>query len=1045
MSPERWEQIETLYHNALAIPTDDRAAFLAEACAEDPSLLGEVEVLLAANDNVGSFLAKPAAQSEAKHLLSQLQTMKIGQRISHYQIVSRIGEGGMGEVWLADDKNLGRQVAIKLLPPQFTGDADRLRRFEQEARAASALNHPNIVTVHDIGEADGLHFIVTEFVNGQTLRQLLADGQLSSAQVLDIAEQIAEALAAAHGAGIIHRDIKPENVMVRRDGYVKILDFGLAKLTAIQPADSDSLSQMDTLRAAQTNPGVILGTPRYMSPEQARGTGVDSRTDLFSLGVVIYELLTGEAPFTGETLSDVIAAILMAAPKPLAEAAPATPSQLQTIIGKLLEKKPERRYQTADELLSDLQECKTDLQISARLEHRLHTSSQQTAILPVANSPQAWWKAPKVWLSALVLLAAIGAGGWWLAIRRDTSSSAPTIWQPKTIMNWRWSMTEGNPDYRFSPNGEFIAFSGIRNGRKQIHLNQSGEDNALPITNDEWNNANPIWSPDGREIAYISKREGKAEIWRIPKLGGDATLIAQIEQRSPLLRNWSADGKTIYYEFFPRLFAVEIASGKVRDITPAGAADLFSQRFNVSPDGKKVVYIGEQKGQSDLWISRLDGGPPQQITNDAAADSGPVWHPDRERIFYSSVRNDVNQIFVTNLDGTPPRQLTFGQSAYLVSDAIASPDGVRIICSTGRNEADLWRANVATGKEQQLSSDLNFDLWPVAAPDGKQIAYQNFILREPTQTISDKKSSLAVRSLAGEDKPRQLVTGAERLSWSPDSKQIAFLRTTDGETNLWLVESSTRKERQLTHGGVRTSPHSILPRLVSQPHDYNWSPDGSRIVYVYSDNESTQLRLLKPDETGQTTTLHRSAAGEAFYCPTWSPDGQQIAFVYQVAPDSKSKLRWGVAITELATGQTRLVFQSEFALRLLGWSESGQNVWLAYDKSKSGLTAAPLQVQISQLSINQQQLVFTFALPPSVYLYNTYLSPNKRFIGFTVQQNERDSLWVIPVTGSAPKKLADSNETRTYFSALSWSPDSREIYYGKQVTWQLVSMIDNYK
>ncbi|MDX2040225.1 MAG: protein kinase [Acidobacteriota bacterium] len=1045
MTRERWEQIETLYHNALAVPANERKAFLAKACAGDPSLLGEVEVLLAANDQAGSFMVKPAVHNEAKFMFAEAQPMKIGQRISHYQIVSRIGEGGMGEVWLAEDKNLGRQVAIKLLPAEFTGDADRLRRFEQEARAASALNHPNIVTVHEIGEVDGLHFLVTEFVNGRTLRQLLADGRLPSVQVLDIAEQIAEALAAAHGAGIIHRDIKPENVMLRRDGYVKVLDFGLAKLTAIAPADSGSLSQMDTLRAAQTNPGVILGTPRYMSPEQARGTGVDSRTDLFSLGVVIYELLTGEPPFTGETLSDVIAAILMAAPKPLAEAAPATPPQLQTIVGKLLEKKTERRYQTADELLSDLQECKTDLQISARMEHRLQVSSQQTAILPAANSSQAFWKAPKVWASALVLVAAFTAGGWWLTTRRDSSSSAPTVWQPKTIMNWRSSTTEGNPDYRFSPGGEFIAFSGIHNGRRQIHLNQSGEDNALPITNDEWNNANPIWSPDGREIAYISRREGKAGIWRMPKLGGSATLIAQLEQSSSLLRNWSADGKTIYYESFPRLFMVEIASGKVRDTTPVGAVDLFSRRFSVSPDGKKVVYRGEQKGQEDLWVSRLDGGTPRQITNDAAVDSDPVWHPDGERIFYSSVRNDVNQIFVTNPDGKPPSQLTFGQSDYLVSDAIALSDGVRIIFSTGRNEADLWRVNVATGEGQQLSSDLNFDLWPAAAPDGKRIAYQSVVLREPTQSISSEKSGLAIRSLAGEDKPRPLVTGAERLSWSPDGKQIAFLRTTDGKTNLWLVEASTRKERQLTTNTVSASPHSLLPRLVSQPHDYDWSPDSSRIVYAYSDDESTQLRLVKLDDNSQAATLHKAANGEIFYCPTWSPDGQQIAFVYQVLPDSKNKLRWGVAITELATGQTRLAFQAEFALRLLGWSENGQDLWLAYGSGKFSLTAGHLQVQISQLSIKQQQLVSTFALPSSSYLYNTYLSPNKRFIGFTVQQNERDSLWVIPVTGGASKKLVSSDETRTYFSALSWSPDSREIYYGKQVSWRLISMIDNYK
>ena len=568
MTPERWAQIETLYHEARALPADERAAFLATACAGDQSMLREIETLLAADAEAGSFIADPAFHQEAGHLLAASQTMQIGQRINHYQIVSQIGEGGMGQVWLAEDKTLGRQVAIKLLPAEFTGDADRLRRFEQEARAASALNHPNIVTVHEIGKVDGLHFLVTEFVKGRTLRQALADGPMPISQVLEIAEQIAEALAAAHGAGIIHRDIKPENVMLRRDGYVKVLDFGLAKLTAPIGADPDSLSRMDTLRAANTTPGMILGTPRYMSPEQARGLGVDSRTDLFSMGVVLYELLTGKPPFTGETLSDLIASILMTTPAPLSETAPKTPPELQTIVGKLLEKTPEQRYQSAEDLLVDLQDCKTDLQVSARMERRQLIQSQQTAILPTTNPPRPVWKHPKVWLASLALFSLFGVGGWWLTTRKSEAPPAATIWPVKTLVNWRLSPSEGVSDCRFSPNGEFIAFSVARNGRRQIHLNQTGEKNSLPVTNDEWDNFNPIWSPDGRDLAFISERDKQQSIWRMRALGGTQTPIAQLQHPGARLRDWSADGATIYFQSYFQsnwqLFAVDVATGTTR-------------------------------------------------------------------------------------------------------------------------------------------------------------------------------------------------------------------------------------------------------------------------------------------------------------------------------------------------------------------------------------------------------------------------------------------------------------------------------------------------
>jgi len=290
----------------------------------------------------------------------------IAERISHYRIISQLGAGGMGEVYLAEDTRLDRKVALKLLPAKFTEDADRVRRFIQEAKAASALNHPNIITIYEIGQEQGAHFIATEFIDGQTLRQRMASEHLSLSAALEVAMQTASALSAAHEAGIIHRDIKPENIMLRRDGYVKVLDFGLAKLIERRPDTHDT--NAPTVAQVKTDPGTVMGTVRYMSPEQARGQEVDARTDVFSLGVVLYEVVAGREPFEGTTVADVLAAILKTEPLPLTRLAPGAPSELERIVAKALRKDREERYQTAKDLQLDLKSLKQEMEIAERLK-----------------------------------------------------------------------------------------------------------------------------------------------------------------------------------------------------------------------------------------------------------------------------------------------------------------------------------------------------------------------------------------------------------------------------------------------------------------------------------------------------------------------------------------------------------------------------------------------------------------------------------------------------------------------------------------------------
>src|SRR5438552_7829566 len=360
MKAERWKQVNDLFQSAVERAPAERAAFLDEACRGDESLRREVGSLLTSHERSENFIELPAFEVAPELVTSERTSTLVGKLIGHYRIESLVGVGGMGEVYLARDERLGRKAALKLLPDSLTTDQTQLSRFKNEARSASALNHPNILTVYEIGAEGNRQFIATEFIEGITLRASLARGRINPHAALDIAVQVASALAAAHEAGVVHRNIKPENIMLRPDGYVKVLDFGIAKLTEQRLVPD--LGEVGTTAVLQTRPGFVLGTAHYMSPEQARSQKVDARSDIWSLGVVLYEMLGGSPPFGGETPSDCIASILMTEPAPLSGVLPDVPPKLESILQKALRKNRDERYQTIKEMLADLRNLKGELE-----------------------------------------------------------------------------------------------------------------------------------------------------------------------------------------------------------------------------------------------------------------------------------------------------------------------------------------------------------------------------------------------------------------------------------------------------------------------------------------------------------------------------------------------------------------------------------------------------------------------------------------------------------------------------------------------------------
>ena len=415
MADEKWQKVREIFNSAVRRQPAERRRFVRQACGDDKTLLAEVESLLMSLESAGSFMETPAVAKVADAIEAETKKLEAGKCFGHYEIVEQIGAGGMGEIYLAEDKKLDRKVAVKILNEKFSSDESNLNRFVREAKAASALNHPNILVIHEIGETDDAHFIVSEFIKGKTLREILREKSLSLSEVLDVSIQIAGALVAAHEAGLIHRDIKPENVMIRPDGFVKVLDFGLAKLVEQKNKSFLGLDET-TARQSQTGKGVILGTVNYMSPEQAKAESVDERTDVFSFGALVYEMLSGRTPFAGDSVSETFANLINGEPSPLARFSEGVPDELQHIVSKTLRKKKDERYQTMKDVLGDLKDLRENLKPDGKLTRAGNTTETlhaTTARTQHSFSQQIKRHKPLAALALIALLVGAAALGYY--------------------------------------------------------------------------------------------------------------------------------------------------------------------------------------------------------------------------------------------------------------------------------------------------------------------------------------------------------------------------------------------------------------------------------------------------------------------------------------------------------------------------------------------------------------------------------------------------------------------------------------------------------
>ena len=936
----------------------------------------------------------------------------------------------MGEVYLAEDTHLERQVALKVLPSDVAENEDRVRRFVLEAKAASALNHPNILTVYEIGHYENSQYIATELVNGETLRDRMKRAQLSLRESLDVAMQVASALNAAHCAGIIHRDIKPENIMIRPDGLVKVLDFGLAKLLA--PITGEADSEAETLAGGLTRPGIIMGTLPYMSPEQVRGQPLDARSDIFSLGAVLYEMLTGTYLFDKPTRGDIIAAILTETPR-----LNNLPPQLQGIVAKSLQKDRQQRYQTSNELLPDLKS----------LDRELELGDRQSLVLPqnkeaVAHTTSTLTVRRFSLLHTLAILLMVGlalSAVWWFTFRR-TALSLPSL-KTAEVTNWRSAPGEVYSVGSFSPDGARVAFVTNAGGSPNIYVKQMAANaaNASPLqtTKDEFSNDQPIWSPDGEEIAYFSTRGNQHGLWRVPYFGGAPTLIGTVTAGDTKPRYWSKSG-VLYYEEKHNLFALDLKSRQAAQLTGFDSAQTTAYSLAISPDEKQIVYITAEGEQWGVWTMPSHGGTARQIINSTAEIRNTVWHSDSQRIFYSGLVDEIFQIFVTDTDGSPPTQITFGDTDSLVLDVAA--DGAKVLYGSSKEESDVWGVSVPKGEEVALTSDINSELWPSVAPDNKTVAFSS--VKNLSQGDKFANGAILIKPTDSDAPPAQLVADGFMPAWSPDGKQLAFMRVAGSALNLWTVKALGGEAKQLTNGGVLTVSFSVLPYNRTQTSDFAWSPDSSRIVYGSKKTGAENLWLISADGANETQ-LTNNDADLIFYSPLWSSDGKSIAYTSKTDKAVDGKFINRVWVVDVEAKTARTVFQADNFLRLLGWSEDEKGLIAAIVTDKVG--GAPLpEINIVEINIASGEQ-HPQAKLRSAYLYNIHLSADARMMAYVAQQDGKDNIWLMPARGGAAKKLTTNNNARIYFSSLAWSPDGKAIYFGKQSRYSLLSMITNFK
>ncbi|HEY1895164.1 MAG TPA: protein kinase [Terracidiphilus sp.] len=881
MNQERYQQIDALVEAALQMDGTRRLDFLQRACGSDQDLLERVSALLKGHETAEDFLEKPAFEAWARDVAEANSTRTLeGRQVGRYRVLSHLGAGGIGEVWLARDTELSREVALKFLSPELAGDSDQTRRFRREARAASSLNHPNLVTIFDIGEFEGQQFIAQEYVPGKTVREVLAGGPFSTETAAQVAAQIAGGLQAAHAAGVIHRDIKPENIMIRPDGVVKVLDFGIARLLEDAKAGNQKPS------TGLTRAGIIVGTARYMSPEQARGLPVDGRSDLFSLGVVLYEMVTGAAPFSGATPSDILAAILTHEPAPLSRSSRNVPSEFDRVIRRCLAKDPAARYPSAQALEQDLRRMAVQPKASRSNVVPLTIAASLVVVLAVLFAVLLRTRQGPRPVSDSMRLVRLSIRGEPsdITISRDGKLLAYVLHDGNHDSVWTRDISGSNERSIVRAAEGEVSGVMLSPDNAWLDYRQIGSDGLGDLFRVSLQGGTPeriisdvagaaAFSPDGKRIAFFRV---KASTWEaslmVSGADGSGEFALETVHRPKFLDErgiaWSPDGEAIAY------FAGDSASDPALAFHLVEVSLRHPGEHILTPQlwwprglawaasgNVLIVNAATPNDLQQIWMVRHDSGEITRLTNDLANYSRVSVTDDGKSIVSVQSESSVTMWATPANDNAHFTQIGNSQFPSLRVAVGWAPDGGIVYNDAADGFRNIWRMDADGANARQLTQSPTDKDELVVTRDGRYIVYQ----QDP--------HIWRVKSDGTE--PVQLTHGRLDVhpDVSPDGKSVYYASFADwtpgigGEPTLWRVSIDGGEPTQISR-----QPSSI-PTI---------SPDGKQIGCIHFPGKdprfsSALLAVTKADGAGGFTIFQQTPGGGTTLA--WSPDGTAIDFV----------------------------------------------------------------------------------------------------------------------------------------------------------------------
>lgn len=917
-------------------------------------------------------------------------TLAPGTRFGPYEILSHLGAGGMGQVYLAQDVKLRRKVALKLLSAEFADNQDRLRRFIREAETAAGLSHPNAAHIYEVSQADSINFIAMEYVEGETLRRRTVHTKLSTDEILDIAVQVASALSAAHQAGIVHRDIKPENIMLRPDGYVKVLDFGLAKLTERQPGASDT--EAITMANVDTEPGKVMGTVAYMSPEQARGLAVDARSDVFSLGVVIYEMVTCHKPFQGETSTDVFVSILKTEPAPLARYSPEVPTELQRVVSKALRKDREERYQTVKDLLLDLRSLKQELEFQEKLQISL--SSEVSG----------------------VAAAAAGSGQIALATARQTAAHSIDA-ATRTTSSAEYLISEIKSHKKAAALAlavSIIAAVGLAFGLLKLigRNNSSVPFQAMKITR-LTTTGKALWtslsiSADGKYVTYVVDDDRRQSLWvKHVATNSNVQIVppADVDYRGV---TFSRDGNYVYYansyknDPVGALYQVPVLGGTGRKILEG-----IDGPVTFSPDGKRLAFVREylSKAERALIVANVDGTGEQKLATRKNPDyfvrRGPAWSPDGKIIACpagSNIGSYQNLVEVQVESGSEKpisthKFVEVGQVAWL-------PNGTGLLMTAADqrpNPSQLYYLSYPGGELRKVTNDLNnYYAVSLTADLNTLVAVQHDVLSRIWIAPSED-TSRAKQITSGK------VDGGDGICWTP-ADRIVYQSTAGGSYDLWIMDADGSNQKQLTgRTGVQGSAANVARGSPSV------SRDGRYIVF--HGNSTGSFDIWRMDSNGDN--LKQLTTDGAAFSPACSPDGQWVVYTSN-SSGKDTLLKVGInggeplQLTDKPSPHPAI-------------SPDGKLIACYYGDERSN---SPWKLALIPFEGGQPTKLLD--VPATVNLDTPIKwTPDGRAVVYGDTRNGISNIWSQPVDGGPPKQLTNFNTDGILH--FDWSRDGKQL------------------